>query len=292
MIRKLPLLFGLLTGAAVAAQPMRWPDLLDRPQPRPDAAIAYGADPLQHVDLWRPVGQGPFPVVLMVHGGCWQTGIAKADLMNWIADDLMKRGIAVWNIEYRGIDRPGGGYPGTFLDAAAAADAMRAAAAKYKLDLRHIVGVGHSAGGHLILWLAARHGIAPNSPLHSDNPLPIGHAISIGGLPDLEAAATAPGDTCGPEAVPGLVGKPSAAHPDVYADTSPARLPAPGIAVTLVNTTLDPIAPPAFAEAYAARMGGAPKRIVIADEGHAELVAPESKAWAAIVREIEAAIRK
>ena len=76
--------------------------------------------------------------------------------MNWIADDLRRRGIAVWNIDYRGVDRPGGGYPGTFLDAAAAADALRDHAARYNLDLSRVVAIGHSAGGHLALWLAAR----------------------------------------------------------------------------------------------------------------------------------------
>jgi acetyl esterase/lipase len=289
MPRVLAFALSLLAGAAMAA-PMTWADLTSRPQPKPTATIPYGADPLQHADLWLPQGRGPFPVVLMVHGGCWQTDVAKADLMNWIADDLMKRGIAVWNIEYRGIDRPGGGYPGTFLDAAAASDALRAAAPKYKLNLKKVVAVGHSAGGHLVLWLAARKGIPASSSLHAADPLRIAYAISLGGLPDLEAAATAPGDTCGPEAVPGLVGKPGA-RPDLYYDTSPARLPAPAIPVTLVNTTLDRIAPPTFAEAYAARMKGGPRRVVIPDEGHAELVAPETKAWAATVKLIEAAVR-
>jgi acetyl esterase/lipase len=289
MRRLAALTLTLLAGAAMAA-PMTWADLTSRPQPKPTATIAYGADPLQHADLWLPQGKGPFPVVLMVHGGCWQTEVAKADLMNWIADDLMKRGIAVWNIEYRGIDRPGGGYPGTFLDAAAASDALKDAAGKYRLDLKKVVAVGHSAGGHLALWLAARGGIPAASPLHTVSPLPIAHAISLGGLPDLEAAATSPGDTCGPEAVPGLVGKPGV-RPDLYYDTSPARLPSPGMPVTLVNATLDPIAPPAFAEAYAVRMKGAPRRITIADEGHAELIAPETKAWAATVKVIEAALR-
>src|SRR5687768_8091238 len=135
---------------------MAWPDLLGRPRPAPTTTIAYGDDPLQVVDLWLPESAGPHPVVLMVHGGCWQTDIADRTLMNWIADDLRRRDIAVWNIEYRGVDRPGGGYPGTFLDAAAAADALRDHAARHNLDLSRVVSVGHSAGGHLALWLAAR----------------------------------------------------------------------------------------------------------------------------------------
>jgi pimeloyl-ACP methyl ester carboxylesterase len=135
---------------------MTWPDLLERPRPEPNETIGYGTDALQVADLWLPAGHGPHPTVLMVHGGCWQTEIADRRIMNWIAEDLRKRGIAVWNIDYRGVDREGGGYPGTFLDAAAAADALRDAAPRYNLDIDQIVAVGHSAGGHLALWLAAR----------------------------------------------------------------------------------------------------------------------------------------
>ena len=111
----------------VAQQPelMKWPALLERTRPEPDSTIAYGDDQMQKVDLWLPAGRGPHPTVLMVHGGCWQTEIADRRIMNWIADDLRKRGIAVWNIDYRGVDRTGGGYPGTFADAAAAADALQ-----------------------------------------------------------------------------------------------------------------------------------------------------------------------
>ena len=134
--------------------PMTWADLTSRPRPAPQATIAYGADDYQKVDVWLPGGPGPFPVVLMVHGGCWTTSIADRSLMDWAADDLRKAGYAVWNIDYRGVDRPGGGYPGTFQDVAAAADLLRANAAKYQLDLGHVVAVGHSAGGHLALWLA------------------------------------------------------------------------------------------------------------------------------------------
>jgi acetyl esterase/lipase len=135
---------------------MAWPDLLERPRPEPSATIRYGDDALQVVDLWLPEGPGPHPTVLMIHGGCWQTEIADRRIMNWIADDLRRRGIAVWNIDYRGVDRPGGGYPGTFLDAAAAADALRDHAPRFNLDIDPLVAIGHSAGGHLALWLGAR----------------------------------------------------------------------------------------------------------------------------------------
>jgi len=139
-----------------AGRLMTWPDLLGRPRPQPTATVHYGPDPLQVADLWVPPGRGRHPVILMVHGGCWQTDIADRTIMNWIAEDLRRRGIAVWNIDYRGVDRPGGGYPGTFQDVAAAADALPGHAAQYRLDLSHLVAIGHSAGGHLAAWAATR----------------------------------------------------------------------------------------------------------------------------------------
>lgn len=278
-----------LLGAPIAAAPMHWPDLLNRRQPKPDASISYGTDPLQHVDLWLPKKAGAHPVVLMVHGGCWQTEIAKADIMNWIADDLRKRGIAVWNVEYRGIDRPGGGYPGTFLDVARGADLLGTEARKYHLRADRIVAVGHSAGGHLVLWLAARGSLTKASPLFMPHPLKLSAAISVGGLPDLEADTVPPADTCDNAPIAGLVGKPSASHPDVYADTSPAVLPDPAIPVMQVNATLDRIAPPIVAINYAKKRKA--HRVTIADEGHVELITPGTKSWKATVRLIEAALR-
>ncbi|MDP8994607.1 MAG: alpha/beta hydrolase, partial [Pseudomonadota bacterium] len=152
---------------------MAWPDLTGRPRPEPSATIRYGADSMQVVDLWLPEGEGPHPTVLMVHGGCWQSEVADRRLMDWAADDLRRRGVAVWNIDYRGVDRSGGGYPGTFLDAAAAADELRSHARRYNLDLSRLVAVGHSAGSHLALWLAARPRLPKQSVLRSADQLRI-----------------------------------------------------------------------------------------------------------------------
>ncbi len=178
MIRRILLVILLLIGGSAAVATMKWPDLLGRPQPKPDSQVDYGGDPLQHVDVWLPKGKGPFPTVVMIHGGCWQTSIAKADIMNWIAADLRGRGIAVWNIDYRGVDRPGGGYPGTFTDVGAAIDTLKNAAPVFHLDLSRIVAVGHSAGGHLALWAAARDRLPGGSPLFARRPLPIAAVVS------------------------------------------------------------------------------------------------------------------
>lgn len=288
------------------AQPelMKWPDLLERERPEPSVMIAYGADQMQKVDLWLPAGRGPHPIVLMVHGGCWQTEIADRRIMNWIADDLRKRGIAVWNIDYRGVDRAGGGYPGTFADAAAAADALRDHAARYQLDLKPLVAVGHSAGGHLALWLAARRAVSRRpsnpliprgSPLLGADPLPIDMVVSLGGLPDLELAATPPGSGCGTEVIEQLVGPPTLSSRNVYADTSVPRLAPLGIRQVLINGLQDRIIPTTYAEAYARPMRAAGDKVkvrMIDRTGHVELIAPETAAWAATVEEIEAALRR
>lgn len=266
--------------------PLRWPDLTKRAQPKPDATIAYGDDALQKVDVWLPAGHGKHPVVLMVHGGCWTTSIADRSLMNWIANDLRKSGIAVWNIDYRGVDWPGGGYPGTFLDAAHAADALQAHAAQFHLDTKRIIAVGHSAGGHLALWLAARQRIARSSPLYAAHPLKIAHVISLGGLPDLEATAASPDNGCGVEVVAQLVGKPGS-RADVYADTSVPRLLPLGVPQDLVNGREDKIIPLRLGTGYEAQARAKGDRValhVIDRTGHVELIAPETAAWAAAKR--------
>jgi acetyl esterase/lipase len=104
---------------------MTWADLLGREPVSPSHSVQWGEGATDIADLWLPDGAGPHPVVLMVHGGCWQKEIADRTLMNWAAEDLRKRGLAVWNIEYRGVDEDGGGYPGTFLDVQSRPDTRR-----------------------------------------------------------------------------------------------------------------------------------------------------------------------
>lgn len=269
--------------------PLTWADLTARPRPEPQAAIAYGDDPWQRVDLWLPDGAGPFPTVLMVHGGCWTTSIADRTLMNWVAEDLRRDGFAVWNVDYRGVDRPGGGYPGTFRDAAAAADALRGYAPKYGLDLRRVVATGHSAGGHLALWLAARRRLSSDSPLWCATPLAISHVVACGALPDLEAVAASPDNGCGIDVIRELVGVPGSDGRDVYADTSiPPLLPI-DVRHDLVNGREDRIVPYRLATDYAEKAGTEAVMHTVPDTGHVELVTPGTKAWTVTKRLIAAA---
>ncbi len=267
---------------------MRWPDLLERPRPTGAMTIAYGSDPLQVGDLWLPSqrGPGPTPVVLMIHGGCWQTDIADRRIMDWIAADLAGQGIAVWNIDYRGVDRPGGAYPGIFADVAAATDHLRVIAPLHRLDTRRIVALGHSAGGHLALWTAARRHLPASSALKGGDPLPIASVIATGALPDPEAAVRLENNSCTASAMPRLVGPASASRRDVLADTSVARLLPLGVRQTLVNASLDRIAPPLLAADYrfrAAMLGEDVRLVEVPGEGHVELIAPGTAAWRATV---------
>ncbi|WP_375428261.1 alpha/beta hydrolase [uncultured Sphingomonas sp.] len=285
--------FAVVGSPISAADPplLTWPDLVKRPRPAPDATIPYGPDPMHRVDLWLPAGPGPHSVVLMVHGGCWQTRIADRALMNWIAADLRGAGVAVWNIDYRGVDRAGGGYPGTFTDVAQAADALRTHADAHKLDIARVVAVGHSAGGHLALWLAARPKLPAASPLRTPDPLPIVSVVSLGGLPDLEATATSPDNGCGTKVVAKLVG-PTRADP--YADTSVPRLLPLGIPQHLVNGREDRIIPFRTGTGYRTRARAAGDVVTLhlpPRTGHVELIAPETAAWsqakAIILRELK-----
>ena len=275
------------TGAAVEPALMKWPALLERPRPEPDTTFRYGDAALQVVDVWLPAGSGLHPTVLMIHGGCWQSEVADRRIMNWIADDLRKRGIAVWNIDYRGVDRDGGGYPGTYLDTAAAADALRAHAAEYRLDLSHLVAVGHSAGGHLALWLAGRRNLPSNSPLRAGTPIAIRKVVSLGGLQDLEAAARPPGSGCGTEVIGQISGG------GKWDETSVPRLAPLHVEQVLVNGAQDRIIPTAYASIYADKMRAKGERVkvrMVDHTGHVELIAPETAAWKAAVEEIRSGL--
>lgn len=269
-----------LSARAEPPKLMGWPDLMARPLPKATASIPYGPDPLQVAEVWRPDGQGPFPTVLMIHGGCWRSGLSNLHIMDYAAEDLRQRGIAVWNIEYRGVDRPGGGYPGTFQDVNAAADALMTHGREYGLKTKGIVVLGHSAGGQLALWLAARRKVPAASPLHDAKRLEVIWTVSLGGLPDLSTAK----EGCGEKTVARLLA--GSAQPDPLIDTSPASLLPTPAARMLIHGGLDDTAPPSQGKAYVAKARAAGDirawTYAIPGEGHVEEIAPGSRTWAAV----------
>jgi acetyl esterase/lipase len=283
-----------LARAASPAPTMTWFDLLDRPRPAPTQTIQFGPRPMDTADLWLPDGTGPFPLVIMIHGGCWQKSVADRSLMNYAADAMRRQGLAVWNIEYRGVDEPGGGYPGTFLDVAGAADALRDIAPRFNLRTDKVVAFGHSAGGHLALWLAARQHLSKQSELYRENPLPIAGIVNAGGLADLKASAPITGQACLAAIMGKLTGAPSATRPNVFSDTSPAELLPLGVKQISVNGDSDDIAPPVLGKGYtrrAKKAGDDARFIVVPVTGHVELIAPGTPAFTKELAAIKALLR-
>jgi acetyl esterase/lipase len=280
-----------LFAAAPALASASYQELLARPAPKPDAHIAYGRAAQQVGDLYLPKGYGAHPVVVLIHGGCWLGELPAGELMAPMVEPLRAKGFAVWNIDYRRLGQTGGGYPGTFLDAGAAVDELRTLAPRYHLDLAHVAVVGHSAGGHLAAWVAARGRIASPSPLHAANPLPVRGVVSLGGILDLEAyRAKGPGACGGPPIIDGLVGR----RADPYADTSPVALLPSGVPIAVVSGGSDRIVPPAFGHDYAKRAraaGDTVTDIEIPTAGHFDEIDPEASAWAAVAAAIEKAAR-
>lgn len=270
----------LLSAAAAAGEPdvMTAADALALPRPAADRRIVYGVDTLQFGDLRVPEGPGPHPVAVLVHGGCW---LAEYDLahVSSLAAALTAAGVATWSVEYRRVGNDGGGWPGTFLDVAAAADHLVELAEEYRLDLDRVVALGHSAGGHLALWLAARHRLSPDDPLRGEDPLPLAGVVALAGIPDLASYAAPTG--CG-AAVPGLLGGAPDEVPERLRRASPIELVPLGVPQTLVVGGLDAIVPGEQAGSHAAaarRAGDGVEVREVPGVGHFELIAPESVAW-------------
>ena len=140
-MRRLPALILALacTGAAaVHAAPMKLSDYMALTGPAPSATFRYGSAPSQYAELFLPPGKGPFPVAVLVHGGCWTKEFGGIRQFRNMAGALAARGIASWNVEYRRVDEDGGGYPGMYLDMDAALDTLRQAAHDHPLDLARV----------------------------------------------------------------------------------------------------------------------------------------------------------
>ncbi len=264
---------------------LRPADINALPSKPADARIAYGADSLQFGELRLPRGTGPFAVAIVIHGGCWVHGYASAQNAAALADALRDAGVATWNVEYRRRDNPGGGWPGTFLDVAAAADALRAIARQYPLDLTRVVAVGHSAGGHLGLWLAARRKIAAGSPLAARNPLPLAGVVALGGPGDLRDFDSYGDAMCGEGTIPRLLGGTPAEYPDRWHDASPSSFLPLGVPQVMLAGESDRIMPRPKLEAWATAARAAGDRvevIVVPKAAHHEVMSPRSVTWPSV----------
>ena len=247
-----------------------------------DARIAYGPEAENFGDLRLPQGRGPFPVAVLIHGGCFRAEFARSDELSQMAEALRADGIATWNVEYRRLGRPGGGWPGTYRDVGAPIDKLRELAATYPLDLDRVVVVGHSAGGHLAHWSASRAGLPASSILAVAYPLTPRAIVNLAGLPDLRTHVAEYEAECGAPVIRQMLGGVPGDVPDNARAASPAeRLPL-GVRQTIVLGDHETFVPRPIAEDYLERAraaGDRAKLVMIPHAGHFEIAVASSPAW-------------
>ena len=247
--------------------------------PPPDLTLRYGEHPDQLADIRLPqvTGVSPAPLVMFIHGGFWRAAYDRAHV-GPLAVDLARRGYAVATVEYRRVGQPGGGWPGTFSDVAAAVAAipdLLADSLRFRglppVDVDRPVLAGHSAGGQLALWYAA---VAPDATRG---------VLALAAVCDLGEAYRL---RLGGGAVIELLGGGPEDRAERYAAADPAaRLPlkVPSI---LVHGTDDDQVPIGLSRTYvqAARRAGDDSTLVeLADVEHFAVIDPLSSAWPAVL---------
>jgi acetyl esterase/lipase len=247
----------------------------------PYETVAYGASRDHVGDLRLPVGDGPFAVAVLLHGGFWRERWER-DTIEPLAVDLARRGYATWCLEYRRVGPLGGGWPTTCLDVAAGIDHLAELAGERRLDLDRVVLVGHSAGGHLALWAVKRAGTGGPPRVRA------ALAVSLAGVNDLvEAAWRGLGDSA--NATADFVG----AAPGAYADASPAAQLPLGVRQLIVQGDADG---PDFVDlsrlyATAAQAAGDDVELLeLQGADHFHVITPTSAAWPLIAERIEALV--
>ncbi|MFG2314898.1 alpha/beta hydrolase [Streptomyces tendae] len=300
-------------GTAAARNAAEEKSALSHPAVEPDSTAGYGDHPDQVIDFYVPRGgSGPgeaAPVVVVLHGGSWRAPYDRRHISPF-AGFLARRGFAVASVEYRrGAEGPGAGsgagldagpgaegagggpvagrWPDTFDDVAAALDALPELVRRHlpRADARRVVLTGHSAGGHLALWAAARHLLPADAPWRTDRPAPLRGVVALAPIADFEAADQL--GVCGGATRQLLGGGELFAARRPYAD--PALLLPTGIATTLVQGRADVDVPQAVAEAYAdaaAKAGEVVGVTLLEDVGHYPLIDPAADACAVVAEEI------
>lgn len=257
--------------------------ILTETPPPFDARIAYGKDSNQFGELRLPKGNAfkkPYPIVVMLHGGCWMAEYGL-NYMGHVGADLAAQGIATWNLEYRRVGNAGGGIVGTFHDVQLGVAHLTTLAKNYPLDLQRIVVIGHSAGGHLALRLADKlfDKAAPNGALRWRG------VIALAAITDLRRTGTA----CD-ASVQMLMGGTARAQGALYAQHSPLELlPLGAIKQIIVQGDADRIIPTAMATSYvdaAQKKGDDAKLMLIEKAGHFEIVDAQAAAWVLVRAEI------
>jgi acetyl esterase/lipase len=239
----------------------------------------YGPHRSQRADLYLPIGAGPHPAMVLIHGGSWHRRYGRF-VMRGLVGDLLRRGWAVWNIEYRRLE-DGGGWPETFADVATAVDYLTRLDAP--LDLEHVSVIGHSAGGHLALWAAGRYKLGADAPGGSPR-ISFQRAISQAGVVDLTGGYR----SWRGGAARALMGGSPEQLPERYAVGDPIELVPLDMPVLLVHGVQDETVTVRLSRNYAERAraaGGSVELIEIEGPAgaHRAHLDPRGAAWAAVV---------
>jgi len=260
----------VLPGLGFAAEIMQASELASFPNPPADHVIAYGEDELQFGELRLPSGEGPFPVIVLIHGGCW---LSQYDIthIRKLAAAFTAEGIATWTIEYRRVGDAGGGWPGTFDDIDAGTDFLVTLAAQYNLDLEHVIVAGHSAGGHLAIWLA-------NRP--SQWPADLEPTAVLAMAPAADLAYLHEQQVCG-HVIDKLMGGSPEQYPQRYqAASGTQRLPLQVPQYIVIGEHDKGWAPVGRMYVEQARQqGNSPQVINATESGHFEMIDPDSTTW-------------
>jgi acetyl esterase/lipase len=247
--------------AMLAAQ-----NILELPPPPDGEHIGYGPGQFQFGELRVPAGAGPHRVVIVIHGGYWR---AAYDLRHTghLCAAIAAAGMATWSLEYRRLGNRGGGWPGTFDDIRVGAAHLNKIAKEKSLDLTHVVATGHSAGGHLVLWLAKQKAVALRGIV------PLAPVADLRRAYELRLSGTVVGQ---------LLGGSPAEQPDRYRLASPPDLLPLGVKQRLIHGQDDNIVPISISRGYveAARAKGDDATLTEPrGAGHFELIDPRSAAW-------------
>lgn len=278
----LGLLLSVTLAAPLAAQNMRPADVNALPASTPALIQSYGADSLQFGELRLPSGSGPFPVAVVIHGGCWTKGYATLRNTAALASALTERGIATWNIEYRQVGDPGGGWPGTFQDWGAGFDHLRELAKTQPIDTSRAFVLGHSAGAHASLFVAARPKLAASSPIRGGDPLPAAAAIAIDGPGDIVSIVGRDARICGRPVIVPLMGGAPDSLPGRYRDASPFELLPIGVPQYLVASAVLTVDEANQYRDRATAVGDVLEILAPANGGHFDIIAPGSAVWPSV----------
>jgi acetyl esterase/lipase len=239
----------------------------------------YGPSDSQVGDLYVPNATRP-PVVCLLHGGFWRMPYGREEF-SAVARDLASRNFAVWNLEYRRLGEPEGGWPGTFQDVAAGIDHLATLVIEgHDLDLNRVVIVGHSAGGHLALWSCARIPMQP--PLRTPLRVRPAGAVGLAAIVDLARTFSL---GSGDNAVEALLDGSPSQRSTRYAAASPIALLPLGVKQLIVHGGMDQTLPAELARAYvqAARAAGDDVQFTeLPMGGHMDFLDPGSDAHASL----------